>query len=606
MLANVAKAARRNSKTLVVPGTVPNVPGDARSVGSKESLDSFGKSRNEIPFSEVKRRMNGLRKENRSLFGQKEDLQRMLNKERQENLRMLKEARKEVEERNLKLAVLEEHFIALNEHDDADFDVLENGGLSFDSTDTPLTKGGSSIRGDDPIPEDGNEHHPGENGSLKSIGETGSHKSSSIVRLDKSYLTSLKRSYEQTKLELAKLKHDNAERHTVKAEMMRQLEDLSERLRCRETTIASLDEALKQMRAARFKQKTTPTKKRGHKRRSTLHEMSSVTPIIENETESTLPVNVQKDNYKINEVIIDDAVKEALEIKGKEHAEEISSMQNKLDLKDTLIKKLRLKNGSLKRMESSKRALSSRNLSSRNLDPSSDAFTVRDMNMTNEMMNTLTFRLERMMAKIEESMQTPAESIYDVSVDLPDEMRPIRKLAAKISLANDEMKVTMKLIEQRLKNGVESIKNGNIGNDSNELVDRPKSAGQDTSSGDKRATESTVNSLRPEQRSGQNQNEALEELQAQVTKMLRETEVNLAKDIKDLKYQVQDIEVDMESKQDTIEALELACSEHDRNCRSLQEQMSVLVMRLEERADQEIGELHDRYKAVEPVVEEAA
>ena len=39
-----------------------------------------------------------------------------------------------------------------------------------------------------------------------------------------------------------------------------------------------------------------------------------------------------------------------------------------------------------------------------------------------------------------------------------------------------------------------------------------------------------------------------------------------------------------------IEALELACSEHDTNFRSLQEQMAALVLRLEEVADQEPGE----------------
>jgi len=112
------------------------------------------------------------------------------------------------------------------------------------------------------------------------------------------------------------------------------------------------------------------------------------------------------------------------------------------------------------------------------------------------MMNTLTFRLERMMANIEESMQQPVEDIYDASIDLPVEMRLIRKLAAKIALLNDEMKVTMKLIKLRMKNGVESIKNGNIRRDNSTsyaLMDIPKSVGQATSSGDKYDTEIPVN-----------------------------------------------------------------------------------------------------------------
>jgi len=100
------------------------------------------------------------------------------------------------------------------------------------------------------------------------------------------------------------------------------------------------------------------------------------------------------------------------------------------------------------------------------------------------------------MANIEESMQQPVEDIYDASIDLPDEMRLIRKLAAKIALVNDEMKVTMKLIKLRMKNGVESIKNGNIRRDNSTsyaLMDRPKSAGQATSSGDKCDIELPVN-----------------------------------------------------------------------------------------------------------------
>ena len=79
-------------------------------------------------------------------------------------------------------------------------------------------------------------------------GDSIDHKSTNIIQLDKSYLTHLKKSDRENKM-----KHDNAEKHQVKEEMMRQLEDLTERLCCCERTIASLDHLLKQMRASRFK-----------------------------------------------------------------------------------------------------------------------------------------------------------------------------------------------------------------------------------------------------------------------------------------------------------------------------------------------------------------
>ena len=79
-------------------------------------------------------------------------------------------------------------------------------------------------------------------------GDSIDHKSTNIIQLDKSYLTHLKKSYRENKM-----KHDNTEKHQVKEEMMRQLEDLTERLCCCERTIASLDHLLKQMRASRFK-----------------------------------------------------------------------------------------------------------------------------------------------------------------------------------------------------------------------------------------------------------------------------------------------------------------------------------------------------------------
>ena len=174
-MANVAKAAQRSSYT-INHGNVPSVESD----------------NNGIPFTDVKRRMNEFKKEKYSLMIERDYLQKQLNKDRQESLRKLKEARKEVEERNLKLAVLEEHFMALNEHSkDDDMDTMEKGGLSFDSIDSAINEG--DLHHDDDV---GNQHddasHEHDDGAIHQHDNSVIYKSTSIIRLDKSYLTHLK------------------------------------------------------------------------------------------------------------------------------------------------------------------------------------------------------------------------------------------------------------------------------------------------------------------------------------------------------------------------------------------------------------------------------
>jgi len=602
-LATVAEVSRRKSTNLA-QGNVPFLNMSDHSISSSDN----GNLSDQIPFTEVKRRMADLRKENRQLGVDRGLLRRQLDNERQESLMMLKQARKEVEERNLKLAVLEQHFIALNEHTAQDSDsVIESGGPSFDSSDTSPTKEGNKSPQDDNL-----SHKSHQDDSI-------SHKSSSIIRLDKSYLANLKKNYKESQIELAQLKHENAERHTVKAEMMRQLEDLSERLRCRETTISSLDQALKQMRAARFKQKASP--KKSHRRRATANSIPIIsvglppttetseelslnesTKSISTLNESTKSLNSLADSIKTSqpsEAIIAEAVNNALDIKGKENALIMAIMQEKLDKKDVIIKRLNLKNTSmknLKNMGSSGRmnGMSGMNGSTRNfsstrslLTANSQGFNARNMSISTEVMNTLTLRLENMLTKIDAPRQNQDEVQYDTGFGAEDELAPIRKIAAKISLVNDEMKVSMKIIEQKMMNEFELIKIFHEKNILDTSLERSKSAGQHTSSGDSCSPENSTNATRTSQLNVQI--EEVEGVQERTAKLIQEAESSIGKNIKELKDQIQGVELGMESKQDMIEALELACSEHDRNCRSLQEQMSALVLRLEERADQESG-----------------
>ena len=81
----------------------------------------------------------------------------------------------------------------------------------------------------------------------------------------------------------------------------------------------------------------------------------------------------------------------------------------------------------------------------------------------------------------------------------------------------------------------------------------------------------------------------IEEIQTRTMKMLRETESGLNKSLDALKDQLQSVELEMEGKQDMIEALELACSEHVDNYRRVQEEVQKLRAKVE--ADDDVEEI---------------
>ena len=79
--------------------------------------------------------------------------------------------------------------------------------------------------------------------------------------------------------------------------------------------------------------------------------------------------------------------------------------------------------------------------------------------MTNDITNKLTVCLEAMLTRIDQSTQLE-EDMYDIVIDIPGQLVPIKKLGSKISIVSDEMKIYMQIIKQRMKNEFESIKNG--------------------------------------------------------------------------------------------------------------------------------------------------
>jgi FtsZ-binding cell division protein ZapB len=66
----------------------------------------------------------------------------------------------------------------------------------------------------------------------------------------------------------------------------------------------------------------------------------------------------------------------------------------------------------------------------------------------------------------------------------------------------------------------------------------------------------------------------------QTMNTIRETEASIKIEIESFKEQLQRVEFELVGKQDTIEALELACSEHVQNCREMQEEIEKLKLGL--------------------------
>merc|ERR1712038_1386151 len=76
---------------------------------------------------------------------------------------------------------------------------------------------------------------------------------------------------------------------------------------------------------------------------------------------------------------------------------------------------------------------------------------IRNISVTNELMDTSIRKLEKMMDQLELIEK-------EKRTDLADEVSPIRRVATKVSLVHEEMKVAIKLIEQKIRNDMEKIK----------------------------------------------------------------------------------------------------------------------------------------------------
>jgi chromosome segregation ATPase len=174
------------------------------------------------------------------------------------------------------------------------------------------------------------------------------------------------------------------------------------------------------------------------------------------------------------------------------------------------------------------------------------------MAVTNELLDTSMRKLENMIAHFDRVGN-------ENNTNIVDEMAPIRRVATAISLVHEEMKVSMKLLEQKIQNGAETAQQ-----QSKKEGEKKESGDSAQSSGDDAEEEAVKDQPN------------VEELIENITNALKQTELSVRNEIRELNDRLGSIQGDLEAKNDTIESLELACTEHVEKYQTLQSEYEVL------------------------------
>lgn len=544
-------------------------------ITSKEQTLSVEEAQKRL-IDQLKQALNVLSDENKELTVKSTDLEQALVKEKQEHLMDNMTNKKEVEERNLKLAVLEQHFCALNSglyesEENTRMDAVTDSeipttmsSMETDSIDNEK-KDANVVTVDENINVNGEKSDNNVNVNAKArLPPTVDDMRNSIVRIDKGYYMELE----------GKVKWEEAERikaqkvNEILAERIAKLEKAMEHkeVEARETfekqerTIRSLEHDLQQCRLARFQ--NPQKKKSGHRRRTTVSGLPSMdnmsgsrgepdeddgstSQATSHATDSMAESHRVPTEEEFKEILdekITEAVSLALDEKEREHALTIDILSRQLETKDKIISQMETKVYNLSKSTKEKSSPARKGIPYDVL--------LRNIGVTNELMDSSIQRLENMMAQLDRD---------EKESDRLDEFVPIRRLGTKISLVQHEMRVALKLIEQRLMNGVESIRY------KSSLKHRANLDDGDSDSNSQKSHEIEA---------------SIEELIAQIqetaTKSFKETEAEVKKEIDALKDSLHSFEFQLTSKQDMVEALELACAEHVENFRNLQEKFEEL------------------------------
>ena len=155
-------------------------------------------------------------------------------------------------------------------------------------------------------------------------------------------------------------------------------------------------------------------------------------------------------------------------------------------------------------------------------------------------------------------------------------MDPIRCIDTRISLVHEEMKVSIKLFQQKIQN-VE-VKQP-------QPEEQEQTDGIDNGGNDENDPDVTSKQTSGENAETTNDEPSVVELIANTTKSLKETESSIKEEIGLLKNHLQTVEYCLAANANTIEPLELACAKKEESYRTLQKDYEELKAKTGDEGD---------------------
>jgi len=449
--------------------TISSIIQTAKDVDRVNDADqSYGGPESLLLISQLRRQINTLANES-ALRGQQCTALRAKMEDNQKQFEEDMQKKKEhVEETELKLKALEEHFQALNE-------VMEEHRSENDLKNASLSNNNNN----------NNLNHE------RQLGNGVKSDKSSIVQLDSAYVADLHKNLAEGKDKIERLENElsSVKRTSKKKQTNLQMvnEDLVARLECREMTISTLEQSMAQLKESRYKRKSK------NRRRSTLQISSPTNPGVGYEDDSSInsgasfPIiksvengdRVSGPSLKSNVVSI--AVQEALKKKEEEH---ILAMNQ---LRENMVAKLEAQDATIEDLENKLDAAVKHNLQRSSLcikdgngNPSQtfqcqSSFSMRSITMANELLQESTRKLTNLLNRLEEGQ------IQDSSKQGTEEAKraEIHHLAHKLSMIQEELHISMRLVEQRIRNDIDSTIQSIDETSSSKQTSNPRSNNKD-------------------------------------------------------------------------------------------------------------------------------
>ena len=454
---------------------------------------------------ELQQKVNLIEESESSLVDKCTLLDSQLEKERLEHEKSARVFQTEMEETKLKRDVLEEHFQALNQ-------VLEQ-----ERSDECNVNGNKSI-----------------------------------IQIDSSYLSELKSTVKNSKDRICEIEDQITENKKqsraaeIKSSM--EIQDLHEKVQCRETTIVQLERDLIQMRATHFKKKRKSNRRKGGK------DIENDSPLstIKEKHDSLSSISTRKDQSDVEGNVARVVLKKQKHAQSMEECREI--MTSEIIGKEAQIKELEniidgLENNIDVMVKESIRKENKKAEGPRYAISTKDVLNPRSIAITNEMINASMRGLQNMLTQFESEKSLIAKEEKDNSENnkeksensAPNKKRVIYRVVRTIELVLEELKISMRLLEYRMKNEIETIKQKTL------------------SVSDNSAETST--------------HEKIENLMMQVKtdslKSLKKIEISITKQLDELRDQVQTLEFEFDATQDLLESLE-----HDKSLRLLKNELA--------------------------------